>query len=248
MRVFPGLGTLVNVLAIILGGIIGSLFGTKIPGRVQETLNTGNAVAVMFIGIGGVLQHMLVISEPAGGAAASSNLTVETTGTMMMIFSLAIGAVIGEILDIDRRMEQFGEWLKKKTGNAKDTRFTEAFVNASLTVCIGAMAIVGSIQDGIYGDHSVLFAKAILDLIIVMVMATSMGKGCAFSAIPVGAFQGMCTLLSVAIKPYITDTAMAHLSYVGSILIFCVGLNLLFGKKVRVANLLPALAVAAVWR
>lgn len=247
MLSIPGLGTLANVLAIIAGGIIGTLFGAKIPRRIQETLNAGNAVAVLFIGIGGVMQHMLLVREPAASAGASG-LTIETTGTMMMIFSLAIGAVIGEIIDIDRRMEQFGEWLKKKTGNAKDAQFTDAFVNASLTVCIGAMAIVGSIQDGIYADHSILFAKAILDMIIVMVMATSMGKGCAFSAIPVGVFQGLCTLLSAAVRPLITDTAMANLSYVGSILIFCVGLNLLFGKKVRVANLLPALAVAAVWR
>ncbi len=234
----PGLGTLANVLAIISGGIIGVLFGKKIPQRVQETIQTGNAVAVLFIGIGGTLQHMLVLK----------NGTFATAGTMMMIFSMAIGGVIGEWLNIDRRMKQFGVWLKEKTGNAKDSQFVDGFVVSSLTVCIGAMAIVGSIQDGIHGDHSVLFAKAILDMIIVMVFATTKGKGCIFSAIPVGILQGSVTLLARLISPYITDAAMSNLSYVGSILIFCVGLNLLFDRKIRVANMLPALIVAAVWR
>lgn len=234
----PGLGTVVNVVAIIFGGIVGVLFGKKIPERFQETIQTGNAVAVLFIGIGGTIQHMLVFED--GG--------LKTAGTMMMIFSMAIGGVIGEWLNIDRRMKQFGSWLKEKTGNARDASFIDGFVVSSLTVCIGAMAIVGSIQDGIRGDHSILFAKAILDMIIVMVFATTRGKGCIFSAIPVGILQGSVTLLARIIRPLITDTAMANLSYVGSILIFCVGLNLLFDRKIRVANLLPALVVAAVWR
>ena len=234
----PGLGTVVNVVAIIFGGIVGVLFGKKIPERFQETIQTGNAVAVLFIGIGGTIQHMLVFED--GG--------LKTAGTMMMIFSMAIGGVIGEWLYIDRRMKQFGSWLKEKTGNARDASFIDGFVVSSLTVCIGAMAIVGSIQDGIRGDHSILFAKAILDMIIVMVFATTRGKGCIFSAIPVGILQGSVTLLARIIRPLITDTAMANLSYVGSILIFCVGLNLLFDRKIRVANLLPALVVAAVWR
>lgn len=234
----PGLGTVVNVVAIIFGGIVGVLFGKKIPERFQETIQTGNAVAVLFIGIGGTIQHMLVFED--GG--------LKTAGTMMMIFSMAIGGVIGEWLNIDRRMKQFGSWLKEKTGNARDASFIDGFVVSSLTVCIGAMAIVGSIQDGIRGDHSILFAKAILDMIIVMAFATTRGKGCIFSAIPVGILQGSVTLLARIIRPLITDTAMANLSYVGSILIFCVGLNLLFDRKIRVANLLPALVVAAVWR
>lgn len=233
----PGLGTIVNMLAIAAGGIIGVLFGERIPGRLQETIQTGNAVAVLFIGIGGTLQRMLTYQNGEFG----------TTGTMMMIFSLAGGAVIGEILDIDRRFQQFGEWLKQKTGNARDAQFVDGFVTASLTVCIGAMAIVGAIQDGISADHSTLFAKAILDLVIIMVFSTTKGKGCMFSAIPVGILQGGVTLLARLISPYITDLAMSNLSYIGSILIFCVGLNLLFDKHIRVANLLPAIVIAAFW-
>jgi uncharacterized membrane protein YqgA involved in biofilm formation len=119
-------------------------------------------------------------------------------------------------------------------------------VTASLTVCIGAMAIVGSIQDGISGDWSTLGAKAILDFIIVMVMTSSLGKGCVFSEIPVLIWEGSLTLLATTIKPLMTELTMSYLSLVGSVLIFCVGLNLVWGKKVRVANLLPAVVLAVV--
>ena len=120
------------------------------------------------------------------------------------------------------------------------------FVSASLTVCIGAMAIVGSIQDGILGDWSILATKAILDLIIIMVMTCSMGKGCVFSAIPVLIFEGVITLFASFLQPIMTDAAMADLSLVGSVLIFCVGINLVFGKKVSVANMLPSVVFAVI--
>ena len=123
----------------------------------------------------------------------------------------------------------------------------DAFVTASLTVCIGAMAVVGAIRDGISGDYSILAAKAILDMIIIFVMTASMGKGCIFSAIPVGIFQGVLTLLARLIEPLMTEAALANLSFVGSVLIFCVGLNLVWGKRVKVANLLPAMLFAILW-
>lgn len=232
-----GLGTLINALAIIAGGIIGMVFGKKIPERMQETLLKANGVAVLFIGIGGVMSKMLIIKDGA----------VDTQGTMMMIGSLAIGTVVGELLDLDGGMNRFGVYLQNKTGNGSDSHFIEGFVSASLTVCIGAMAIVGAIADGIDGNHSVLFAKAVLDLIIVMVMSASLGKGCLFSFIPVVILQGSVTLLAKLIAPLITTAALANISYVGSVLIFCVGLNLVFDSKIRVANILPAILVAALW-
>ncbi len=234
----PGLGTIINVVFIIAGGLAGLAFGSRLGGRSRETLMLANAVAVLFIGIAGALQQMYVLTE---------NGKLETTGTMMLIASLAIGAVIGEWIDLEGKIETFGEWLKKKSGNGSDAGFVHAFVTASLTVCIGAMAVVGSIEDGAAGNHSILFAKAVLDLIIIMVMAASLGKGCLFSAIPVGLFQGTVTVLAVLIRPYITDHAMSYLSLVGSVLIFCVGVNLFWGKKIRVANLLPSLAIAVIW-
>ena len=234
----PGLGTIINVTFIVAGGLAGVLFGNKLNQRSRETLMLANAVAVLFIGIAGALQQMFVMAE---------NGRLETSGTMMLIASLAIGAIIGEWINLEDRIEQFGEWLKAKTGNSKDAGFVNAFVTASLTVCIGAMAVVGSIEDGAAGNHSILLAKAVLDLIIVMIMAASMGKGCIFSAVPVGLFQGTITVLAVLIRPFITDQAMNSLSLVGSVLIFCVGVNLFWGKKIRVANLLPGLIVAVIW-
>jgi hypothetical protein len=144
-------------------------------------------------------------------------------------------------------MERLGTWLRHRSGNDGDSRFVDGFVTASLTVCIGAMAVVGAIQDGIYGDHSVLTTKAILDLIIILVMTASKGKGCIFAAIPVGVFQGVITLLARFVEPLMTEAALGNLSLVGSILIFCVGVNLVWGPKIKVANLLPAIVVAVAW-
>lgn len=175
-----------------------------------------------------------------------SGSRLESSGTMMIVASFAIGSLIGEAVDLGGRMEQFGNWLKVKTGNSREHLFVDGFVTASLTVCVGAMAVVGSIQDGISGDHSTLVLKAVLDLLIVCVMTASLGKGCIFSAIPVGIFQGLITILARAVQPVMTDQALSNLSLTGSMLIFCVGVNLIWEKKLRVANMLPAVVVAVV--
>lgn len=232
-----GLGTLINMAAILIGGLAGRLVGKAIPKRVQDMLYMVCGISTLFIGIGGCLQHMLVIENGA----------LNTQGTMMMLMSLTVGALIGEWIDLEKRLEQFGQWLKDKTGNSGDATFIDGFVTASLTVCIGAMAIVGAIQDGMEGDISVLAAKSVLDLVIVCVMAASMGKGCIFSLIPVGILQGSITALSLVLKPIMTEAALGNLSYVGSVLIFCVGVNLVWGKKVKVANMLPAVVIAVIW-
>lgn len=232
-----GLGTVINTLAIILGGLGGLLFGRFLKESVQDALCKACGVSTLFLGIAGALEGMLTV-EGTG---------VVSGGAMLVIGCIALGSLIGGLLNLEDGMERFGQWLKIKTGNARDARFVDAFVTASLTVCIGAMAIVGSIQDGIKGDYSILAAKAVLDFIIIMVMTCSMGKGCIFSAIPVAIFQGSITALAGLIKPLMTDAALSNLSMIGSILIFCVGVNLVWGKKIQVANMLPAvvLAVAA---
>lgn len=231
-----GLGTLINTAGIVAGGIAGHFFGKYLSERHQDTLSTTCGVSVLFIGIAGAMEGMMKIE----GTSLTSGRS------MFVVICLALGALIGESINIEGWFERFGEWLKIKTGNAKDKDFVNGFVTASLTVCIGAMAIVGAIQDGILGDYSILAIKTILDLIIIMVMTCSMGKGCVFSAIPVFVFEGGITLLSRFIKPIMTDEALFNLSLIGSILIFCVGLNLVWGKKVRVANLLPAIVLAVI--
>lgn len=229
-----GLGTIINTGAIILGGVLGLLFGRLLKEGHQETLSKTCGVATLFIGIGGALEGMLTVE---GTALVSGK-------AMLVVICLALGALVGEALDIEGCFERFGAWLKVKSGNAKDQRFVEGFVTASLTVCIGAMAIVGAIQDGIAGDYSILATKAVLDLIIIMIMTCSMGKGCIFSAVPVALLQGSVTCLARLIKPLMTEAALANLSLIGSVLIFCVGINLVWGKKIRVANLLPAIIAA----
>ncbi len=229
-----GLGTIINVAAIAAGGLLGMFAGKLVPDRLRDALMTVCGVSVLFIATAGVLQKMLVVTEGR----------LETQGTLMMLFCLAFGTIAGELLRLDDRLESFGEWLKKKTGSSKDQLFVRGFVTASLTVSIGAMAIVGAIEDGIKGDPSVLIAKAILDFIIVLVMAASMGKGCIFSAVPVGILQGSVTVLAHALRPLMTERALDNISLVGSVLIFCVGLNLLRDRKIRVANMLPSLILA----
>lgn len=229
-----GLGTIINTAGIVLGGIAGHCFGRFLKERHQETLTMACGISVLFIGIAGAMEGMMKIEN---GSLSSGQ-------SMLIVLCLALGGLAGEIIGIERWFERFGEWLKIKTGNARDKNFVNAFVTASLTVCIGAMAIVGAIQDGIMGDWTILGIKAILDFIIIIVMTCSMGKGCAFSAIPVFVLEGAVTLLAALLKPLMTDLAMGYLSMVGSVLIFCVGLNLVWGKKVRVANLLPAIVFA----
>lgn len=231
-----GFGTLINTCAIVAGGVLGHFSKGLLKDRHKDTLSMACGVSVLFIGIAGTLEGMLKVKGEG----------VESIHAMLIVLCLILGGLLGEIINIEDRFERLGEWLKKKTGNAKDKEFVNAFVTASLTVCIGAMAVVGSIQDGLTGEWAVLGIKSILDLIIIMVMTVSMGKGCAFSAIPVFILEGSITLLATLLKPIMTDLAMSYLSMVGSILIFCVGMNIVWGKKVRVANLLPAIILAVV--
>ena len=229
-----GLGTIINTAAIVAGGVGGTLFGRFLKENVQDTLTKCCGVSTLFIAVTGALEQMLTVENGA----------VVSHGAMLVIGCLTIGAVIGELLNLEGAFERFGEWLKQKTGNAKDKRFVDAFVTASLTVCIGAMAIVGSIEDGITGDYSILATKSVLDFIIIMVMSCSMGRGAVFSAIPVAILQGSITALAGLLRPVMTAAALGNLSMVGNVLIFCVGINLVWGKKVRVANLLPAIVIA----
>lgn len=229
-----GFGTILNTAGILAGGAAGLLFGRLLKERHQEALKTACGVSVLFIGLAGAMEGMLKIQD---GAVVSGR-------AMLVTLCLALGTLLGEIVNIEGLFERFGEWLKRKTGNARDPGFVDAFVTASLTVCVGAMAIVGALEDGLQGDWSILATKAVLDLIIVMVMTCSLGKGCVFSAIPVFVFEGAVTLLASLLRPVLTEAAMGNLSLIGSVLIFCVGLNLVFGQKVRAANMLPAVVFA----
>ncbi|MCF0229487.1 MAG: DUF554 domain-containing protein [Parasporobacterium sp.] len=229
-----GLGTIINTAAIIVGGIIGILFGKLIPKRVQDALIVSNGICVMFIGIAGAVSKMLVLNENG----------FDTQKSLLLTLSMALGTIVGSALDLERGVEKFGDWLKAKSKSNDDKGFTNAFIISSCTVCIGAMAIIGSLNDVLYGDISILLLKSIIDLITICVMTCALGKGAVFSAVSVLLFQGVISLIAFVIKPIMTDLALTDLGFVGSVLIFIVGLNLIRDKKISVVNMLPSILFA----
>ena len=234
-----GLGTIINTASIAAGGLIGHFAGKFFKPEQQQSLTKACGISVIFIAVAGAMQGMLKIDGVKLIAGKS----------MLVVLCLALGTVIGELFGIEKGFENFGDWLKRKTGNSGDSSFVNAFVTASLTVSIGAMAIVGAIQDGLLGDFSTLAVKSVLDFIIIAVMTSTMGKGAIFSAVPVFIFEGIITLLAKLVSPVMTTAAVEYLSLIGSVLIFCIGVNLVWGKKLNVANMLPSviLAVAAAY-
>ncbi|MBE6080418.1 MAG: DUF554 domain-containing protein [Veillonella sp.] len=232
----PGLGTLINMLIIVVGGLIGLTARNYLKQQLLDTLMVAMSACIIFIGIAGAVQESLVFD---GQKFALTNL-------MMLVVTFIIGTVIGEFIDLDKKLEDFGAWLRVKTKNEGEGGFAQAFLTASFTVCIGAMAIIGSIKDAT-GDPSILIAKAMMDGIVVMIMTTTLGKGCIYSAIPVGIVQGLVTLLAIFISPWLTNQALSNISLTGSIMIFLIGVSLLTGKHFRIANMLPTLVVAALW-
>ncbi len=231
-----GIGTIANVAAIIVGGIAGLFFRKGLRENIREMLMTVLGICVMFLGLSGALSGMLSVSETG---------RLEAGGTGVLIASMVIGSLIGELCGIEKGFERFGEYLKKTfDGSGTNTRFVEGFVNAVLIVCVGAMAVIGPVNDAVFRDPSTLFIKAVLDGFIVLVLASAYGKGAVFSALPLGLYQGALTALAGLIAPYLTQSMTDNLAYVGSVLVFCVGTNMCFGTKFRVANMLPAMVVS----
>ena len=237
-----GLGTIINVVAVILGSAIGLLIKNGLKQRFQDILKQGCGVATIFIGISGALKGLVYISATG---------QIETKNILLLVISLVLGGFIGELLNIELRMERVGERLKKlvspKEDSRKDGRFVEGFMTSTLVICVGAMAIVGSIQDGLTGDFTMLATKSALDFVITLIFASTLGIGVMFSAIPLGIYQGSITLLAVLIAGFMTDAMISGMSSVGSVLIFCVGINLVFGKIIKVGNMLPAILIPVIY-
>ena len=232
-----GLGTIINVVLVLGGGGIGLLIKGGIPEKVKNILIQACGMSTLFIGIGGALGQMMSVEDGS----------INVSGTIMIICSLVIGAAIGQLIDIERRLDNVGEKLKVVAHAQNDSKFVEGFVTVSLIICVGAMAIVGSIEDGLTGNYSTLLAKSILDCIIAMVFASTLGVGALFSAITVGVYQGLITLLAVFIAPLLTDAMISGMSMVGSVLILGVGINLLWDNKIHVGNMVPAIFVPAIY-
>ena len=228
-----GLGTIVNTAAVIFGGVLGILLKNGIAKRFEKILMQALGLATTFIGLSGTLKHMLVVE----------NGSITTQGTTLLIFSLVLGSLLGEWVNIESKMEKIGIKLKSAAKVKSDNRFVDGFVNASLIICVGAMAIVGAMQDGLTGDSSMLITKSLLDFVIVAVLTATYGIGASFSAIPIFIYQGLITLIAALFGAIISDVLIAELSFVGNALVFCVGVNLVREKTFRVANMLPALLV-----
>ena len=231
-----GLGTIVNVAAVIVGGIVGIFLHGGLKKRFQEILMQSLGLATLFLGASGALTGLLT--------AVDGQLL--TRGSTVVILSLVLGSFIGECINIEGKIQTFGGWLKAKAGAASDPQFVDAFVSSTIVVCVGAMGVVGSLQDGLLGDPTMLYTKAALDFVIVLILGSMQGKGVIFAFIPLGLFQGSLTLFARFIEPVLTATAVHNLSFVGSVLIFGVGINLCFGPKIRVANMLPAVVLAVI--
>lgn len=231
-------GTLVNAAAILAGSLLGMLltwlaghFSTLLPAgstllaeRLKAIIMQGVALCVMYLGISGCL---------------------EGNNSLIAILSMVLGALIGELLDLDKRMRSLGDWVQKRTEhlvtNGGQASISEGFVTASLLFCVGAMAIVGALQDGLTGDHSTLFAKSLLDGISSIVFGASLGLGVAFSAVAILLYQGSISLLASFLQPYLGDAVIAEMTCVGSLLIVALSLNMLGLTKIKVMNLVPAI-------
>lgn len=215
------LGPIVNATAIIICALIGTFLIKNIPDRFDEIVRKGIGVCLLYLGIKGALENERVL---------------------LLILSIVIGSVIGELIDIDKGMYVLGEWAESKIGFSKGN-FAKGFVMASLLFCTGSMAIVGSLNSGLSGNHEMLFAKSILDGIISIVFSSTMGIGVAFSAIPVLIYEGIITLSASFVKDWLTPEIIREMSAVGSLLICALGLNFFEIKQIKVANMIPAIFI-----
>lgn len=216
------LGTLVNTAAVLVGSCIGLLFRKGLPERFGQVIMKGLGLCVMYIGVKGALKG---------------------ENEIIAILSIAVGAVIGELLRLDERLEKLGGWIERKCKKREEdkTSVTEGFVSASLLFCVGAMTILGSLESGISGDHSTLFLKSILDFTCSIIYASTLGYGVIFSAATVLVIQGSITLLAGWIAPVLTETVILEMSCVGSILIIGLALNMLGITKLKTMNYIPAI-------
>jgi hypothetical protein len=229
------LGTIVNAAAIVVGGSAGLLCQKGIAAKYENSLNKAMGIAVCIIGINGTISNMFTVNADG---------TLSSSGELLLVISLVLGALAGELLAIDQRLNGLSAWVEQKLHL---TGFAQGFVDATLIYCVGAMSIIGALNDGLQGDPSVLYVKSMLDGISSVVLGATMGPGVIFSAIPVFLYQGGITLLAGLLEPLLTGALLAQICAVGYCLVLCIGINFLGGVKIKTANLLPALLVPIVW-
>lgn len=232
-----GTGTIVNIILVIIGSAIGLLMKKAIPERLKTSLVQSLALATFSIGMMGVITAACSVE----GKLLSSNYTI------VMVICMALGTFIGELINIEKRLDGMGEFFQKKLSSSPDSTFAQGFVSTSLIFCVGSMAILGSIKDGMEGDPTILITKALLDGTVSIVFASTMGLGVMFSAVTVGLYQGLITACASLLAPYLTPEVIAQMSFVGSILIMGIGLNFLYEPKIKLGNMLPAMFLPLIY-
>ncbi len=237
----PFLGTIVNFFAVLVCGIVGALVKRGVPKRISDAIMSAMAVCVIYIGIDGMLAEAPeIVGE---GALVSDGLAK----ILIMILSMAIGTLIGELIDIDKMINRLGEFLEKKLVRNKDTEqnnFSRGFVSCSLLFCVGAMTVNGAIADAM-GNPDILLAKSVIDGIACFIMATTLGFGCAFSAFFVLVYQGLISIVGYFLIAVLPASTIAYISATGSLVIILVGTNVLGCTKVKTANMIPAIFMPA---
>jgi uncharacterized membrane protein YqgA involved in biofilm formation len=219
-------GAVVNFFLVVLGTLIGLLFKKGIPEKLQNALMTGMAFCVLYIGVTGLFEQ-------------GANILV-------MIVCFAVGAVIGELIDLDKQVNRLGKQIEKRFQKNSNSKIAEGFVAATLLFCVGAMTIVGSIDSGISGDNSTLYSKSVIDCVAAAVLASSMGIGVIFAAFSALIIEGAITLLATFIAPILTEYIIAQMSVIGSLLIIALSLNMLGITKIKVMNFVPAVLLPLV--
>lgn len=223
----PGLGTIVNVAAIIAGSLIGLIVKRGLPESWKQTIMSGIGLCIFVIGM---------------------QMALATANIIITVVSLVIGSMLGEWCAIEARLNQLGNWIGKKAASGEPgaaKQIAEGFISASLLFCIGAMAVVGSIQDGLAGDHKTLFAKGTLDCVIAVILSANLGVGVMLSAVSVGIYQGAITLLASFLEPFVTQAILTEITAAGGIMIMAIGTNMLELTKIRISNMLPGIVAAA---
>lgn len=229
----PGVGTLIDMSGIVAGGMTAILFGKLFTENMKEMMMTVCGVSVFVIGITGIMQGMLSVE----------NGMISVNGSVPLLISLALGTIIGELIGIEDRINHLGRRIEQMIRPDEGISIAEGFVKASLVVGIGALAVMGPITEGLYGDHSLLIAKSVFDFVIIMILTIPYGKGCLLASVPVGLIQGTMTIAACQTKAFLTNTALASLTTTGSILVLCLGINLIWDKKIRVSNMLPMIII-----
>ena len=223
------LGPAVNAIVIVVCGLVGCFLIKGIPSRFEEIIKKAIGLSIVFVGISGALDNERVL---------------------LLIMSMVAGAAIGELINIDGLMNRLGVWVERRLGmdGAKGERsFSKGFVTTSILFCSGSMAIVGSMQSGLVGNHEILFAKSVLDGAISIVFGASMGIGVVFSAVPVFIYQAGIALLSMAVRDFLTPDIIREMSAVGSLVVAAIGFNFLGIKEIKVANFIPAIFIPLVF-